>query len=80
MFQQPIFQIDAFASTLFTGNPAAVYPLESWLDEVNQGDVIILPAGVAHKSLNNSSNFRCEVECDRNYGKIEECSQARSED
>src|SRR4051812_38653477 len=29
----PIFQIDAFASTVFRGNPAAVCPLERWLDE-----------------------------------------------
>src|SRR5687768_6767617 len=30
-----IFQIDAFASQPFTGNPAAVVPLEAWLpDEV----------------------------------------------
>ena len=27
-----IFQVDAFAHTLFSGNPAAVCPLESWLD------------------------------------------------
>ncbi len=28
-----IFQVDAFASTLFAGNPAAVIPLETWLSE-----------------------------------------------
>lgn len=28
-----IFQIDAFTDTLFGGNPAAVCPLESWLDD-----------------------------------------------
>ncbi len=28
-----IFQVDAFANTLFSGNPAAVCPLESWLDD-----------------------------------------------
>src|SRR6187549_902820 len=28
-----IFQIDAFASTPFAGNPAAVVPLESWLPD-----------------------------------------------
>ncbi len=27
----PIYQIDAFADKLFTGNPAAVVPLEKWL-------------------------------------------------
>ena len=28
----PIYQIDAFAEQLFSGNPAAVVPLESWID------------------------------------------------
>ena len=29
----PFFQVDAFASAPFTGNPAAIMPLESWLDD-----------------------------------------------
>ncbi len=29
----PFFQVDAFAEKPFTGNPAAVMPLERWLDE-----------------------------------------------
>jgi PhzF family phenazine biosynthesis protein len=29
----PIYQIDAFASGVFKGNPAAVVPLESWLPD-----------------------------------------------
>src|SRR6185436_13163335 len=29
----PLYQVDAFTSRLFGGNPAAVCPLESWLDE-----------------------------------------------
>ncbi len=29
----PITQVDAFAHCAFTGNPAAVMPLESWLDD-----------------------------------------------
>lgn len=29
----PIYQVDAFTSTAFGGNPAAVCPLESWLDD-----------------------------------------------
>ena len=33
----PIFQVDAFAETPFTGNPAAVMPLAEWLpDDVMQ--------------------------------------------
>ncbi len=29
----PIFQVDAFTDKLFSGNPAAVCPLESWLSD-----------------------------------------------
>jgi PhzF family phenazine biosynthesis protein len=29
----PLFQVDAFTSRLFGGNPAAVCPLESWLED-----------------------------------------------
>jgi PhzF family phenazine biosynthesis protein len=29
-----LFQVDAFASRVFAGNPAAVVPLERWLDDV----------------------------------------------
>lgn len=29
----PLYQIDAFTSTLFHGNPAAVCPLETWLED-----------------------------------------------
>ena len=29
----PIYQIDAFADEVFEGNPAAVCPLERWLDD-----------------------------------------------
>src|SRR5271155_33943 len=29
----PIYQVDAFASALFRGNPAAVCPLEEWLPD-----------------------------------------------
>jgi PhzF family phenazine biosynthesis protein len=29
----PLFQIDAFSGTLFSGNPAAVCPLDQWLDD-----------------------------------------------
>ncbi len=31
--QLPIYQIDAFTSRVFGGNPAAVIPLQSWLDD-----------------------------------------------
>src|SRR5437879_1117374 len=29
----PLYQVDAFTGRLFGGNPAAVCPLESWLDD-----------------------------------------------
>ncbi len=29
----PIYQVDAFSGRLFSGNPAAVCPLESWLPD-----------------------------------------------
>ena len=29
----PFFQVDAFAERPLTGNPAAVMPLEKWLDD-----------------------------------------------
>ena len=33
----PIYQVDAFASELFKGNPAAVCPLDEWLpDQIMQ--------------------------------------------
>jgi len=31
MIELPLFQVDAFASSVFEGNPAAVCPLEAWL-------------------------------------------------
>lgn len=32
--QLKIYQIDAFAKTVFEGNPAAVVPLDAWLDDL----------------------------------------------
>ena len=33
MTKLPFFQVDAFADRPFTGNPAAVMPLDAWLDD-----------------------------------------------
>ena len=33
MTELPFFQVDAFADAALTGNPAAVMPLDQWLDE-----------------------------------------------
>lgn len=35
----PLYQVDAFTSRLFSGNPAAVCPLEKWLDERTMQDI-----------------------------------------
>jgi len=35
----PIYQIDAFASVVFTGNPAAVCPLERWLPDATMQSI-----------------------------------------
>ena len=29
----PLYQVDAFANEVFKGNPAAVIPLDAWLEE-----------------------------------------------
>jgi len=31
--QYPLYQVDAFAEGVFSGNPAAVVPLETWLPD-----------------------------------------------
>ena len=31
--KQEIYQVDAFTNKIFSGNPAAVCPLESWLND-----------------------------------------------
>ncbi|QMT61848.1 cupin domain-containing protein [Legionella sp. PC997] len=55
----------------FGGDNGTIYP-------VSHGDVVIIPAGVAHKSLHLSSDFQCigaypgNVDFDMNYGKAEE--------
>jgi PhzF family phenazine biosynthesis protein len=48
----PIYQIDAFASELFTGNPAAVVPLEFW-----PGDAL-LQGIAAENNLSETAYFR----------------------
>ena len=49
---------------------------------VEQGDTVIIPAGVAHKRLEKSADFRCigaypfDVGYDMNYGKKQEYADA----
>ena len=35
----PLYQIDAFADTLFKGNPGAVCPLDAWLSDENMQQI-----------------------------------------
>jgi predicted PhzF superfamily epimerase YddE/YHI9 len=35
----PIFQVDAFTSKVFQGNPAAVCPLKEWIDDARMQDI-----------------------------------------
>ena len=37
----PIFQIDAFTNELFKGNPAAVIPLEEWLNDATMQSIAL---------------------------------------
>lgn len=45
------YQVDAFASRVFEGNPAAVCPLESWLDDA------LLQAIAAENNLSETAYF-----------------------
>jgi PhzF family phenazine biosynthesis protein len=47
----PLYQIDAFTSTPFAGNPAAVCPLERWLDDE------LLQAIAAENNLSETAFF-----------------------
>lgn len=47
----PIYHIDAFASRVFTGNPAAVCPLDAWLDDAT------LQAIAAENNLSETAFF-----------------------
>ena len=47
----PLFQIDAFTGTLFRGNPAAVCPLEDWLEDT------LLQSIAAENNLSETAFF-----------------------
>lgn len=47
----PIYQVDAFTSRLFAGNPAAVCPLDEWLDDAT------LQAIAAENNLSETAFF-----------------------
>ena len=44
-----LFQVDAFTSRVFGGNPAAVVPLEHWLDDA------VLQAIAAENNLSETA-------------------------
>ncbi len=52
----PIYQIDAFTSAVFGGNPAAVVPLEAWLSDIT------LQAIAAENNLSETAFFVPEGE------------------
>jgi PhzF family phenazine biosynthesis protein len=49
--QISIFQVDAFSSSVFTGNPAAVCPLDEWLEDS------VLQAVAAENNLSETAFF-----------------------
>lgn len=59
MTELPIYQVDAFTRALFGGNPAAVVPLEAWLDDTALQSIaaennlaetaFFVPAGAAYE-------------------------------
>ncbi len=51
MPQLAIYQIDAFTNQVFTGNPAAVCPLETWLDDA------VLQSIAAENNLSETAFF-----------------------
>ena len=52
----PIYQIDAFANEVFRGNPAAVCPMDRWLDDAQ------LQAIAAENNLAETAYFVCQGE------------------
>ncbi|MBM4341237.1 MAG: PhzF family phenazine biosynthesis protein [Deltaproteobacteria bacterium] len=49
----PLYQVDAFASRVFAGNPAAVCLLDQWLDDS------ILQAIAAENNLSETAFLVC---------------------
>jgi len=47
----PLYQVDAFASRVFTGNPAAVCPLQAWLPDAQLQQI------AAENNLSNTAFF-----------------------
>ena len=56
--QLPIYQVDAFTTQIFAGNPAAVMPLQAWLEDE------LLQAIAAENNLSETAYL---VACDKGY-------------
>jgi len=54
--QLPIYQVDAFTAVLFGGNPAAVMPLDEWLDDT------VMQAIAAENNLSETAFLVAEGE------------------
>ncbi len=54
----PIYQVDAFTLGPFSGNPAAVCPLDAWLDDATMQSIA---------AENNLSETALVVVCDEGY-------------
>ena len=52
----PIYQVDAFATEVFRGNPAAVVPLSTWLPDATLQAAI---AGAPAFTSSSWSTIRC---------------------
>jgi predicted PhzF superfamily epimerase YddE/YHI9 len=55
--KRPFYQVDAFASRPFTGNPAAICPLETWLDDAT------MQAVAAENNLSETAFFVKAADC-----------------
>jgi len=54
--QLPLYQIDAFTDSVFSGNPAAICPLDAWLDDT------VMQAIAAENNLSETAFFVKEGE------------------
>lgn len=88
-WQDTVFDYDHYHSTthevlgVFCGTADIILGgREGTCAELTRGDVVIIPAGVAHKNLNGSADFLCVGaypegrDYDMNYGKPEERENA----
>jgi PhzF family phenazine biosynthesis protein len=56
----PIYQVDAFTSAVFSGNPAAICPLESWLPDATM-QAIAMENNLAETAFFVRNNGRFEL-------------------